>query len=404
MENLSFYGKITQLAQEQPLVVATVAETFGATPRSIGAKMAIQSDGMTFGTIGGGCVENKVKQEALQLLQSGAVVRTVVSTLTGQPGSTTNDVCGGEMHVLLEKLTPSRLKSHGKELTLLVMAAGIGSRYGGDKQVEPLGPTGELLLEYSISDAAHAGFNHVVLIIRPELRAEFEPYVARWGRNFGVSVSYVYQEISKLPPKIVIPTWRVKPWGTAHAVLCAREIVHSPFAVINADDFYGRQTYEIVADFLYQRANEDKQHVMAAFQLNNTLSEYGTVSRGLCQIDQQGFLERVTEYKKLSAKEGKLYNDGIELPGLKLDIPVSMNIWGFTPTIFDWFEQGFTAFLQSQQDLSKVEYFIPLAVDQGLQKKMFTVSARTTPSKWIGITYREDVPSVRQQLHSLQLK
>lgn len=404
MENLSLYNKIAQIAAKETVVVATVVEASGATPRSIGAKMAVLSNGEIYGTIGGGCVESKVKQAAMRLFQSGAVLRHVTSPLVGLPGNKECDVCGGCMNVLLEKLTPSRLQSQGKNLTLLVMAAGIGSRYGGNKQIEPLGPTGELLLEYSISDAAHAGFNHVALIIRPELREQCEPYVARWNRNFGVTTTYIYQEISKLPPGVNISIGRTKPWGTAHAVWCAKEAIQTPFAVINADDFYGRESYELIANFLNHCNPGEQTHAMAAFQIKNTLSENGPVSRGICQLTPEGLLERVMEHTKLEAKNGKLYNLGVEQPSLNLDMPVSMNIWGFTPAIFNWFEQGLASFLQSQTDLSKVEYYIPLAIDQGLQKNILSVSVLHTQSKWLGITYREDVALVKKQLYPLQLE
>ncbi len=473
--------RFTQQNPRMPFILATVVEAVGATPRGIGASMALAIDKqamLTWGTIGGGCVEGEVKQASLQLFQSQEKIRVVNVSLMGAPGDKSEDVCGGSMKVLLEKFTPGQAEigsqpghqaeigsqpigksGHQAEigsqtieksgqaeiahqpigksgqpigksgqaeimhqpigksgqaeivhqpigkskLTLLVMAAGIGSRYGGTKQIEPIGPTGEIIVDYSVSDASAAGFDHVVLIIRPDLQEQFEPIVARWKKNFGIQISYVYQELTKnLPAGFQIPSGRVKPWGTCHAILCAKDIIKTPFAAINADDYYGPESYQVLAQFLRNVKPDENKYAMVAYLLSNTLSEHGPVSRGVCQ-EKDGLLERVIEHTKLELQNGQLYSNGILQSHLNPNMPVSMNFWGFTPTIFEWLAHGFHEFLQTMPDPLKSEYYIPLAVDQGLSNHHFTVSMLHSPAKWVGITYKEDVPFVRKFLPSLNL-
>ena len=246
--------------------------------------------------------------------------------------------------------------------TLLILAAGMGSRYGGLKQIEPVGPNGETIIEYSVYDAIRAGFGKVVFVIRESFAEDFK---ARFESKLAgkIQIEYVYQEIDKLPQGFTLPQDREKPWGTGHAILMAREVIHEPFAAINADDFYGAQAYKVVASFLSQSTNENK-YSMVGYQLNKTLSDFGSVSRGICQTDAHNFLTKITETHKIR-QEGPIIlcesenKETVELTG---DKTVSMNFWGFHPSVFENIENQFIEFLKTNIEIPKSEFYIPYVV------------------------------------------
>lgn len=273
--------------------------------------------------------------------------------------------------------------------TLVVLAAGMGSRYGGLKQIDPVGPNGEIILDYSLYDAALAGFGKVVFVIRPDLAEAFEESIGVRARNY-MEVSYAFQTLDALPEEYAVPEGRAKPWGTAHAVLCAREQVSTPFAVINADDFYGRDCFERLATFL--RSARSGSCCMAGYRLENTLSESGAVSRGVCTVTN-GHLQTVREHTGIMRNpfgviEG---NDGAQTVTLAPDTIVSMNAWGFPADVFDDLAHAFSAFLaEGGGDPLKREFYLPFFVDQQIAAQRTRVTVLETDAKWFGVTYRED--------------
>lgn len=271
------------------------------------------------------------------------------------------------------------------DTTLLVMAAGMGSRFGGLKQITPVGKNGASILDYSVYDAKKAGFSKVVFIIKKEIEKDFRETVGKRVEN-EIDVTYVFQELDKLPAGFNVPPGRKKPWGTGHAVLCAREAVKTPFAVINADDFYGQSSYAL----LHNHLTTQKEMCMIGFRLGNTLTENGTVSRGVCQI-QDGYLQDVTEHTALDKNSG-----------IPLDTIVSMNMWGFSPEIFGALEDGFQAFLQNLESLEKGEYFLPSVVDNMIKTKSEKVRVLSTEERWFGMTYKEDAGTVAQAIQLLE--
>ena len=286
--------------------------------------------------------------------------------------------------------------------TLLVLAAGMGSRYGGLKQMDPVGPASETILDYSVFDAVRAGFTRVVFIIRSEMREAFEAQVSS---KFGskIEVGYVIQDASDIPQGIEIPIAREKPWGTGHAVLAARNAIDGPFAVVNADDFYGHESFAKVAQFFQETADQETAYAMAGFRLANTLSENGTVARGICTIGKNGQLIRVEELTKISRTSTGASNtapDGTirELTG---EEPASMNFWALRPTIFTQLKEEFRAFLSKPSRLETGEFYIPAAIDARIKKGDVTVSVLPTSSEWFGVTYKEDRPGVVQSLAAL---
>jgi len=262
-------------------------------------------------------------------------------------------------------------------MTLLVMAAGMGSRFGGLKQIEPVGPDGQVILEYSVYDAIEAGFDKAVFIIKKEIETDFRNIIGKRIEKM-VDVEYAFQEIDKIPAPFTVPEGRVKPWGTGHAVLCAREFVTSPFAVINADDYYGKGGYKAVKNH-FGTSNE---FCIVGFKLNNTVTENGTVSRGICEIEN-GYLKSVVETHEIPAN-----NDYPE------DTICSMNMWGCTPKLFDELEVGFSEFLKERGTEMKSEYLLPTIIDGMIKNKGEKVKALTTDDKWYGVTYKEDKQSV----------
>ncbi|RHT68523.1 nucleotidyltransferase [Ruminococcaceae bacterium AM28-23LB] len=288
-----------------------------------------------------------------------------------------------------------------KEPTLLVLAAGMGSRYGGLKQIDPLGPHGEIIIDYSLHDAYLAGFHRVVFVIKEELKDVFEEKVGALARE-KMEVHYAFQKTTDLPEGCSLPEGRVKPWGTGQAVLCAKDVIDGPFGVINADDFYGRETYKLLYDFLTGSHTGDKMDFcMVGYVLKNTLTENGTVSRGVCQV-KDGFLETVTERTKIRGTQdgGAEYTeDGENYIPLCPDSTVSMNVWGFSPELFTCLEEGFEAFLKApMQDPLKVEYYLPGAVDGLIQQQKAQVHMLRTGSQWFGVTYPEDKDMVKAAL------
>lgn len=286
-------------------------------------------------------------------------------------------------------------------LTLVILAAGMGSRYGGIKQIEGLGPKGELIIDYSICHASKAGFRKIVLVIRHDIEQYFPPLIAKWEKHFGVEVQCCYQELSSLPAGEIVPTGRAKPWGTAHAILCTRNLVHTPFAVINADDYYGEKTYQVLANFLQSVSAQSNEQAMVAFLLQNTLSPYGPVSRGVCKVNEKGHLQEVTEHTKLSLRDGKVYSQNSSLLDASPTSLVSMNFWGFTPVLFPFLEEHFGAFLAKEKNSLQSECYIPAAVDAGVKQGKFSVRVLESSEKWLGVTYREDVVWVKQGLPAL---
>ena len=287
-------------------------------------------------------------------------------------------------------------------LSLVILAAGIGHRYGGLKQVDPVGPSGEIVVDYSVFDAMRAGFDRVVFVIRREIEPDFRSTIgARIASR--LPVRYVYQELADLPAPFTPPADRKRPWGTGHAVLAARAAVDGPFAAINADDFYGAASYRLLADGLRRCSLGNARYCMVAFVLRNTLSEHGSVARGICQVTDAGLLGSVVERTRIE-KQG----DGARAPledgsalTLTGDEPVSMNMWGFTATVFGFLEEGFARFLaRSGRDL-KAEFFVPSVVDELIRERRATVDVLTTPEQWAGVTYPQDKPAVVEHIRKL---
>lgn len=287
-------------------------------------------------------------------------------------------------------------------LTLVVLAAGIGSRYGGLKQVDPVGPSGEIVIDYSIYDALQAGFDRLVFVIRRQIETDFKAAIgARFEKR--AAVEYVYQELESLPPGFAVPVGRQKPWGTGHAVLTAKHAVKEPFAVINADDFYGRESFYVLAQFLGQVSVRQLRYSTVGFILRNTLSEHGYVARGICDVDSKWMLRSVVERTRIE-KEGnaaRFLGEGGQWRPLTADELVSMNMWGFTPTIFDHMERQFPEFLKASAANPKAEFFIPTVVDRLIREGKATVEVLETPEKWFGVTYREDRPVVAEGIRRL---
>lgn len=275
-----------------------------------------------------------------------------------------------------------------ENITLVVMAAGMGSRFGGLKQIEPIGKNGEILLDYSVYDAVAAGFNKVVFVIKHAIEEDFKAVVGKRIEKM-VKTEYVFQETDALPEGFVCPSDRVKPWGTAHAVLCCKNVVKEPFAVINADDYYGKSAFIKTAEFL---KNNNGDYCMTGFRLVNTLTENGYVSRGVCEIEN-GELKSVTERTKIiDCKYTE--DDGKSWTALPPDTVVSMNLWGFMPDLFDYAENGFKEFLKNNINNPKAEYYLPSVVSGLIASGEKKVNVLVAEDKWYGVTYKEDKPLV----------
>jgi dTDP-glucose pyrophosphorylase len=284
--------------------------------------------------------------------------------------------------------------------TLVILAAGMASRYGSMKQVEGFGPSGETIMDYSIYDAIRAGFGKVVFIIRKQFEENFREIVGKdiEGR---IETEYVSQELNKFSEGFEIPGDRTKPWGTAHAVLCADEKVKEPFAVINADDFYGRDGFEKANKFLL---NDCKTNVYSiiGYELLNTLSEHGTVNRGVCEVDKKGNLVSVAERLNVSRQGNKIVCNDEHLPKeLPLDTHVSMNFWCFHQSVFEYTKKVFKEFLAENVSNPKAEFFIPIVADKFIKDGEGVIKVIPTSAKWFGVTYKEDAPMVRESLRKL---
>lgn len=284
--------------------------------------------------------------------------------------------------------------------SLLILAAGMASRYGGMKQIEAFGPEGETIMDYSIYDAIRAGFGKIVFVIREEFadqfKAIFEPKLS--GK---IETAYVYQHLDAHTQGFERPAERTKPWGTAHAVLCARGVIHEPFAVINADDFYGRDAFAKAHDFLVHSCNE-KHHAIVGYELKQTLSDHGTVNRGVCRLNDSGDLVGVTERLNIAYENGALKSaDGLQPELLDPYAMVSMNFWCFSPSIFDYTAGLFSQFLNDHGNEPKSEFFIPLVADHFISNDKGRVEVIPTTADWFGVTYKEDAPAVRSAISKL---
>ncbi|MEI8313047.1 MAG: NTP transferase domain-containing protein [Verrucomicrobiota bacterium] len=285
------------------------------------------------------------------------------------------------------------------ETTLLVLAAGMGSRYGGLKQMDPVGPAGETLLDYSVHDAIRAGFSRVFFVIRRDFEEEFREKI---GSRFEdrVDVGYVFQQLNDLPEGFSVPEGREKPWGTGHAIWCARSAVGSPFLAINADDFYGSSAITGVGNFLSTQALESTSYCMAGYRLAATLSPSGHVSRGVCEVSSEGELTHIREFTRIESTSLEIVDqdDGTRFSG---EERVSMNCWGFTPAVFAGLEELFAAFLAKHGTGEKSEFYIPAAVETLIQAGKAAVRVLPVESQWFGVTYREDCPAVVSALAGL---
>ncbi|HSY42429.1 MAG TPA: sugar phosphate nucleotidyltransferase [Candidatus Acidoferrum sp.] len=283
--------------------------------------------------------------------------------------------------------------------TLLILAAGMGSRYGGLKQIDPVGPGGETIMDYSIYDALRAGFEKLVFVIRRDIEAPFRQTIgARFEKR--IPVQYVFQEMSELPAGFSVPPGRTKPWGTGHAILMADKVIKEPFAAINADDFYGANSFRVLAEHL-RRGGED--YAMVGFELRNTLSEFGSVARGVCRMANNDYLESVTELTKIEKEgTGAKYTDAAgAVQALSGQETVSMNFWGFTPAVFQQLRELFVKFLEKSQREEKSEFYIPMAVGELVQMKRARCKALRTADSWFGVTYREDRPRTVESIRQL---
>ena len=298
-----------------------------------------------------------------------------------------------------------------KAPVLVVMAAGMGSRYGGLKQIDPVGNCGEAILDFSLFDAYEAGFRTAVIIIKEAIREDFMATVGARLKKCPMEIRYAYQELDKLPEGYTVPEGRTKPWGTSHAVLCAKdEVDGAPFAVINADDYYGKEGYKVIYDFLANNADDEKyRYCMVGYELCKTVTENGSVARGVCEPDADGYLTVVTERTKIEKYEGGIHfteDDGATWTDLAENTIVSMNLWGFTASFLDEVEARFPAFLDAVlgKNPGKAEFFLPTSVTDLLNENKATVKVLTSPDKWYGVTYAADKPVIVAALKEMTAK
>ena len=295
-----------------------------------------------------------------------------------------------------------------KEPSLVIMAAGMGSRYGGLKQIDPVDSEGNKIIDFSIYDAIRAGFKKVIFVIKKENEKDFRTCIGDVIKDH-IEVEYVFQDINDIPDGFPVPDGRTKPWGTAHAVLSCRNVVDGPFAVINADDFYGREAYEKIYDFLTKTDDRELKFAMVGFELQNTLTENGSVSRGICEKDNEGFLTDIAERTQIIRTEsGAAYTEdnGKTYKDLKPDTLVSMNFWGFTKEFMHELEKAFNKFMETglREDPMKAECYLPFVVDDLLKEGRATVRVLSSKDRWFGVTYKEDKPFVIDSLKRLKEK
>lgn len=289
-----------------------------------------------------------------------------------------------------------------KDLTLVVMAAGMGSRYGGLKQLDPIGPSGEIILDYSVYDAKKAGFNKVVFIIREDIKDEFHKVIGA-SMASHIDVEYAFQRGEDLPAGFSVPEGRTKPWGTGQAVLAAKDVVTTPFAVINADDYYGTEAFQLIADQLNGTSNDSYDYCMVGYYLANTLSDNGHVSRGECQIDN-GYLKSIKELTQIQRIDGTIKfteNDGETWTDLPEKTIVSMNMWGFTPTYFTELEGDFVKFLEARGTELKSEFYVLDPLNRLIGDDKATLRVLESNDKWFGVTYPEDKPDVVAEVQKM---
>ncbi|MCS6971456.1 MAG: nucleotidyltransferase [Leptospiraceae bacterium] len=287
--------------------------------------------------------------------------------------------------------------------TLLVLAAGMGSRYGSLKQLDGVGPHGETLMDYSIYDAIRAGFGKVVFVIRKSFAHDFTALFSASRFHDQIAVSHVFQELEMLPEPFLPPPQRSKPWGTNHAILVTRDAIAEPFAVINADDFYGRASFRVMADYLAQLGTTRGEYAMVGFALGKTLSEEGAVSRGVCTVDSSGYLSSVTERTHIARNGGTIYyqDENGNSVALADSTIVSMNLWGFTPDYFEHSARLFVEFLRKHISDPKAEFFIPLVVNRLVAERIARVRVLQSDAEWFGVTYPGDRPRVVEKIRSL---
>lgn len=284
--------------------------------------------------------------------------------------------------------------------TLLILAAGMASRYGSMKQIQSFGPGGETIMDYSIYDAMRAGFKKVVFIIRESFAQDFKD-IFEPKLNGKIETDYVFQDLNAFLEGRQVPEGRTKPWGTAHAVLCAKDAVKEPFAVINADDFYGRDAFEKAYRFLTTECAADTYSIIG-YDLTKTLSDNGTVNRGVCQVDESGNLTSIAERLNISMQDGHIICDDSQEPKeLPVNSQVSMNFWNFHPSIFQYSQELFTTFLDKESSNPKSEFFIPIVADQFINEGAGKILVIPTSSQWFGVTYKEDAPEVKKSLDEL---
>jgi UTP-glucose-1-phosphate uridylyltransferase len=289
------------------------------------------------------------------------------------------------------------------DTTLVIMAAGMGSRFGGIKQLEPVGPSGEIIMDYSIYDAMEAGFNKIVFIIRKDLEKDFKEIIGNRIEKI-IKVEYVFQELEDLPAGFAKPEGRTKPWGTGQAVLCCQDVIHEPFAVINADDYYGKEAFHIVYEFLNNKTYQGYQFCMAGFILGNTLSENGAVTRGVCKVNDEGILEGIVETSGIvpEGDHAAAKNSDGDTIKISLDSVVSMNMWGFKPDVFHALEKDFVKFLSNNTgNEMKKEFLLPTVVGDMLKANTAEVTVLRTSDRWFGVTYKEDKEAVVNSIRDL---
>ena len=281
-----------------------------------------------------------------------------------------------------------------KNLSLLVMAAGMGSRYGGLKQLDQVGPNGETIIDYSVYDAIKAGFTKVVFIIRKDFEDQFKSQITE-KYSEKIDIAFAFQNLDDLPDSFLCPDGREKPWGTGHAILSAKELIDAPFVVINGDDFYGQESFNVIADYYNNGGN---QFSMVAFRLDKTLSSHGAVTRGVCDIKSKKLIS-VIETEDIEKKEKKiLSNRDITFKGSE---PVSMNMWGFLPSLFNYLSKGFIEFLNAEGNELKSEYLIPSVINNLIQNKLEEIHVLRSNAFWFGVTYKQDKPEVKRKINEL---
>lgn len=289
---------------------------------------------------------------------------------------------------------------------LVVLAAGMGSRYGGLKQIDPVGVCGEAILDYSLFDAHEAGFEAAVIIIKEVIKKDFMDTVGKRLEKCPMEIRYAYQELDKIPAGFTVPEGRTKPWGTSHAVLCAKDVIgNAPFAVINADDYYGKQAFREIYDYLQAEHNQN-DYCMVGYRLGNTVTEHGSVARGVCNVNAEGYLTHIVERTRIEKYAGGIHftaDDGASWEDLGEDTPVSMNMWGLTPEFLDTVEADFPRFLQEEVSANpaKAEMFLPMTIGGMLKAQACKVKVLSTSDKWFGVTYSADKPVVVAALREM---